>query len=204
MVARTGKAKQGTRGLSLFVVPKYLLDEDGAPGERNDVDLVGINHKMGYRGTVNTALTFGSGAHSPRSGVGAVGFIVGEEGQGLAQMFHMMNEARIAVGAGAAALGYTGYLHALDTHAIPPRPGWTCCARRLRPWHLPGEHLQGRSPDSGARAGDHDDLPLEPTRQCASSAWWAGRSGEVFDASPSGKDPTFDLLEGLPPPRRDR
>ena len=85
MVARTGKAKQGTRGLSLFVVPKYLLDEDGAPGERNDVDLVGINHKMGYRGTVNTALTFGSGAHSPRSGVGAVGFIVGEEGQGLAQ-----------------------------------------------------------------------------------------------------------------------
>ncbi len=121
VLARTGKAKQGTRGLSLFVVPKYLLDEDGAPGERNDVDLVGINHKMGYRGTVNTALTFGSGAHSPRSGVGAVGFIVGEEGQGLAQMFHMMNEARIAVGAGAAALGYTGYLHALDTHAIPCR-----------------------------------------------------------------------------------
>lgn len=114
VLARTGDGGRGTKGLSLFVVPKFLLDSNGDPSERNDIDLVGINHKMGYRGTVNTELAFGSGAHRPLGEAGAVGFLVGEEGQGLAQMFHMMNEARVGVGSGAAALGYTGYLHALD------------------------------------------------------------------------------------------
>src|SRR3989344_1277560 len=114
VLARMDGAPAGVKGISLFGVPKHLLDESGAPGERNDVVLAGLNHKMGYRGTTNTLLNFGEGRHAPGGQGGAVGWLVGGPNQGLAAMFHMMNEARIGVGAGAAALGYTGYLHALD------------------------------------------------------------------------------------------
>ncbi len=109
VLARAAGAPPGVRGISLFVVPKFL--EDGA---RNDVALAGLNHKMGYRGTTNTLLNFGEGAHRPGGAEGAVGFLVGEANRGLAAMFHMMNEARIGVGMGAVALGYTGYLHAVE------------------------------------------------------------------------------------------
>jgi alkylation response protein AidB-like acyl-CoA dehydrogenase len=104
----------GAKGISLFIVPRRLVGEDGALGDRNDVALAGLNHKMGYRGTVNTLLNFGEGRYPVDGQAGAVGYLVGEANQGLTLMFHMMNEARIGVGAGAAALGYTGYLHALD------------------------------------------------------------------------------------------
>ena len=113
MLARTPDAPAGSKGISLFVVPKHLVEDDGSIGERNDVVLVGLNHKMGYRGTTNTLLNLGEGVHTPGGEAGAVGYLVGEEGQGLPAMFHMMNEARVSVGAGAMALGYTGYLHAL-------------------------------------------------------------------------------------------
>jgi hypothetical protein len=76
--------------------------------------LAGLNHKMGNRGTTNCLLNFGEGVFTPQGKAGAVGYLVGQPHQGLANMFHMMNEARIGVGAGAAVLGYTGYLHALD------------------------------------------------------------------------------------------
>src|SRR5262249_2785847 len=77
--------------------------------------VAGLNHKMGYRGTTNCLLNFGEGtAHKPEGKAGAVGWRVGEPGNGLAVMFHMMNEARIAIGLGAALLGYRGYLEALD------------------------------------------------------------------------------------------
>ncbi|KVE33580.1 acyl-CoA dehydrogenase [Burkholderia sp. TSV86] len=110
-----GRLVAGTRGISLFIVPKYLVGADGACGERNDVVLAGLNHKMGYRGTTNCLLNFGEGTrHRPQGRAGAIGYLVGKPGHGLAAMFHMMNEARIGVGAGAVALGYTGYLHALD------------------------------------------------------------------------------------------
>ncbi len=109
-----GALVPGTQGISLFLVPKRLLDDSGDPGERNDVVLAGLNHKMGYRGTTNTLLNFGEGAYRPGGEPGAIGWLVGAPGQGLACMFHMMNEARIGVGLGAACLGYTGYLHALD------------------------------------------------------------------------------------------
>jgi alkylation response protein AidB-like acyl-CoA dehydrogenase len=114
VLARIEGAPAGVKGISLFVTPKHLLDEAGAPDQRNDVVLAGLNHKMGYRGTTNTLLNFGEGKHRPGGEAGAVGWLVGQPNQGLAAMFHMMNEARIGVGAGAAALGYTGYLHALD------------------------------------------------------------------------------------------
>ncbi|KWF82518.1 acyl-CoA dehydrogenase [Burkholderia cepacia] len=109
-----GRLPAGVQGISLFTVPRKLTGADGQPGERNDVVLAGINHKMGNRGTVNCLLNFGEGRFRPEGEAGALGEIVGEAGKGLAYMFHMMNEARISVGLGAAALGYTGYLHALD------------------------------------------------------------------------------------------
>jgi alkylation response protein AidB-like acyl-CoA dehydrogenase len=114
VLARAAGSPAGVKGLSLFLVPKFLAPEGGGPPVRNDVALIGVNHKMGYRGTVNTVLDFGSGTFLPDGAPGAIGYLVGQLDRGLAAMFHMMNEARIAVGAGAAALGYTGYLHALD------------------------------------------------------------------------------------------
>ena len=109
-----GRLIPGVRGISLFIVPKFVLDEHGAPGERNDVVLAGLNHKMGNRGTTNCLLNFGEGKFTPQGRKGAIGYLVGAPHQGLANMFHMMNEARIGVGLGAAVLGVTGYLHALD------------------------------------------------------------------------------------------
>jgi len=103
VLGRIAGAPPGVKGLSLFIVPKHLIGPDGTVGERNGVELAGLNHKMGYRGTTNAVLAF----------TDAVGYLVGEPGRGLAYMFHMMNGARIGVGAGAVALGYTGYLHAL-------------------------------------------------------------------------------------------
>ncbi|MFC9982111.1 acyl-CoA dehydrogenase [Gordonia sp. NPDC127522] len=114
----------GVKGISLFIVPKYLAD-----GTRNDVALVGLNHKMGNRATTNTLLNFGDGTfptdstqtapgavddQSARSAPGAVGYLVGDEHRGLSYMFHMMNEARIGVGFLATALGYAGYRASLD------------------------------------------------------------------------------------------
>ncbi len=114
VLAKVEGAPPGVKGISLFIVPKFVVEDDGSIGERNDVALVGLNHKMGWRGTTNTLLNFGEGFATPGGARGAIGHLVGEEGQGLAQMFHMMNEARIDVGLGAVALGYTGYLHALQ------------------------------------------------------------------------------------------
>ena len=102
VLAKIPGGPPGVKGISLFAVPRFLDDR-----RRNDVVLAGLNHKMGYRGTVNTLLNFGESG-------GAVGWLVGAEHGGLAAMFHMMNEARVGVGMGAAALGVTGYLHSLE------------------------------------------------------------------------------------------
>lgn len=107
VLAKIEGAPPGVRGISLFIVPKYLVGHDGASGERNDIALAGLNHKMGYRGITNCVLNFGERK-------GATGFLVGAPHNGLRYMFHMMNEARIGVGLGATMLGYTGYLYSLD------------------------------------------------------------------------------------------
>ena len=110
-----GQLIPGVKGISLFIVPKFLVNEAGDIGEHNDMVLAGLNHKMGYRGTTNCLLNFGEGSrYQPQGRAGAIGYRVGELHKGLACMFHMMNEARIGVGLGATVLGYTGYLHALD------------------------------------------------------------------------------------------
>jgi alkylation response protein AidB-like acyl-CoA dehydrogenase len=114
VLAKIPGGPPGVKGISLFVVPKFLVTDDGSLGERNDVVLAGLNHKMGYRGTTNTLLNFGEGVHTRGGRAGAVGYLVGEPHRGLSYMFHMMNEARIGVGMGATVLGYTGFLHALE------------------------------------------------------------------------------------------
>jgi alkylation response protein AidB-like acyl-CoA dehydrogenase len=116
-----GRLVPGTRGISLFIVPKRLVDAAGRlTGERNDVALAGLNHKCGWRGTVNTLLNFGEGRYPVRApgldgqGAGAIGYRVGAEGEGLRCMFHMMNEARISIGMAATMLGLAGYYASLD------------------------------------------------------------------------------------------
>ncbi|GGW95564.1 acyl-CoA dehydrogenase [Alteromonas halophila] len=107
VLAKIPGGPTGVKGISLFVVPKYRLDENGEPGTRNDVSLAGLIHKMGYRGTTSTALTFGDNGDCHA-------YLVGEPHQGLRYMFMMMNEARIGVGYGAAMIGYRGYRYSLD------------------------------------------------------------------------------------------
>ena len=107
VLARIKGAPAGVKGISLFICPKFLVNEDGSTGKRNDVVLAGLLHKMGWRNTTSTVLNFGEQE-------GAVGYLVGEPHKGLNYMFQMMNEARIAVGLGAAALAYQGYNHSLE------------------------------------------------------------------------------------------
>lgn len=107
VLARIKGAPTGVKGISLFIVPKFLVDDAGTLGERNDVALAGLLHKMGWRGTTSTMLNFGEKG-------GATAYLIGEPNQGLRYMFHMMNEARIGVGMGATMLGYAGYQYSLD------------------------------------------------------------------------------------------
>ncbi|MBT3926054.1 MAG: acyl-CoA dehydrogenase [Rhodospirillaceae bacterium] len=107
VLARIQGAPAGVKGLSLFIVPRYRLTPDGKPDIANDVQLVSLLHKMGYRGTTSTILRFGE-EESCR------GELIGEAHKGLYYMFQMMNEARIGVGLGAAMLAHAGYLHALN------------------------------------------------------------------------------------------
>lgn len=109
VLAKAPDGGPGVKGISLFVVPKFLAD-----GTRNDVVLVGLNHKMGNRGTTNTLLNFGEGKHQPAPETGAVGYLVGDVHRGLSYMFRMMNEARIGVGFLATSLGYAGYQQSLE------------------------------------------------------------------------------------------
>ncbi|MDA8455159.1 acyl-CoA dehydrogenase [Acidovorax sp. GBBC 3334] len=120
-----GRPVPGVKGISLFIVPKHLVDAQGAlTGERNDVALAGLNHKLGWRGTTNTLLNFGEGTYPVRAeqgaggldgrGAGAIGYLVGRPGEGLKCMFHMMNEARIGIGMAATLLGLAGYRASLQ------------------------------------------------------------------------------------------
>jgi alkylation response protein AidB-like acyl-CoA dehydrogenase len=112
VLAKLPDAPAGVKGISLFIVPKFLVNDDGSLGPRNDVILAGLFHKMGWRGTTSTALNFGDNAGGDNDG--CVGYLVGKPHAGLSYMFQMMNEARIGVGMGAVMLGYAGYLYSLD------------------------------------------------------------------------------------------
>ncbi len=95
VLARTPDAPEGNRGISLFLVPKFLVEDDGRLGARNDVTCTGLEHKLGIHGSPTCSLSFGEGGGEEE---GAVGYLVGELGRGLHHMFTMMNEARHKVG----------------------------------------------------------------------------------------------------------
>lgn len=107
VLARIPDGPAGVKGISLFIVPRLLNVGPGSAPVSNNIGLVGLNHKMGHRGTTNCALRFGDGGRT-------VGYLVGEPHQGLRYMFHMMNEARVGVGLGATMSGLSGYLYSLD------------------------------------------------------------------------------------------
>jgi butyryl-CoA dehydrogenase len=125
VLAKLPDAPPGVKGISLFLVPKFHVNDDGSLGARNDVTLAGLFHKMGWRGTTSTALNFGDNGE-------CVGYLVGKPHHGLAYMFQMMNEARIGVGMGAIMLGYAGYLYSLDYARNRPQ----------------GRHADGKDPSS--------------------------------------------------------
>lgn len=125
VLAKIDGAPPGVKGISLFAVPKFLLDDAGHCVQRNDVALAGLFHKLGYRGTTSTALSFGENN-------ACVGYLIGEPHQGLKYMFQMMNEARLAVGFGAAVIGYRGYQHSLAYASERPQ----------------GRHVSNSNPES--------------------------------------------------------
>jgi len=108
VLARTPEAPEGTRGISMFLVPKFILDDNGEPGRRNDYSIVSIEHKLGIHASPTCVITFGDG------GAGAVGYLVGEEMAGMRNMFTMMNAARIGVGMEGLAISERAYQQALS------------------------------------------------------------------------------------------
>lgn len=114
VLARIPGAPAGSRGISLFLVPKRRLLEDGSPGPLNNITLIGLNHKMGQRGTTNCLLNFGQSGES-------LGYLIGEPNRGLEYMFHMMNEARIGVGHTSTMIAAGGYLYASEYARTRPQ-----------------------------------------------------------------------------------
>jgi alkylation response protein AidB-like acyl-CoA dehydrogenase len=133
VLARTPSAPPGTKGISCFIVPKYLLDDDGTPGERNDVTCVSIEHKMGIKASPTCVLSYGE------KGAGAVGFLIGEENAGMRYMFTMMNNARLSVGLEGLSLSERAFQMAVD---------------------YAKERKQGRAP--GAPAGEQSSIVDHP------------------------------------------
>jgi alkylation response protein AidB-like acyl-CoA dehydrogenase len=107
VLARIDGAPAGTRGISLFLVPKFLVNEDGSPGARNEVRCVSIEHKMGIHASPTCTMAFGDDK-------GAVGYLIGEPNRGLEYMFIMMNAARLAVGLEGYAVAERAYQRALE------------------------------------------------------------------------------------------
>ena len=107
VLARTPDAPAGTKGISCFIVPKYLVNDDGSLGARNDVKVVSIEHKMGIKASPTCVMSFGEDD-------GAIGYLIGEENRGMSYMFTMMNSARLSVGLEGLALAERAYQDALQ------------------------------------------------------------------------------------------
>ncbi len=122
VLARTPGAPPGTKGITMFIVPKFLLDGDGNPGERNDVSCVSIEHKLGIHGSPTCVLSFGDDG-------GAIGWPVGDEFTGMRNMFTMMNNARLSVGLQGLAISERAYQLGL-TYAQERKQGTAIGAER--------------------------------------------------------------------------
>ena len=189
-----GKLIPGTKGISLFIVPKKMVDVDGeVTGVRNDVALAGLNHKLGWRGTTNTLLNFGEGKYPVDGQAGAVGYLVGKPHEGLRCMFHMMNEARIAIGMAATMLGMAGYHASLDY-----------ARNRLQGRPMTGDGKDASAPQS--RIIEHADVKrmlLAQKAYCegalALELYCARLVDEQHTGAPQAADEARLLLEVLTP-----
>lgn len=132
VLARTPDAPAGTKGISCFIVPKYLLNDDGSLGAENDVKCVSIEHKTGIKASPTCVLSYGDNG-------GAIGYLIGEENHGMAYMFTMMNQARLGVGLEGLALAERAYQQALEYSVL---------------------RKQGRAP--GAPAGESSQIVKHP------------------------------------------
>ncbi len=108
VLARLPDAPEGVKGISLFIVPKVMVNADGSLGERNDVHCASIEHKLGINGNPTCTMNYGE------NGKGAIGYLVGEANRGLEYMFIMMNAARFSVGVQGMAIADRAYQHALE------------------------------------------------------------------------------------------
>ena len=132
MLARLPDAPAGTRGISLFLVPKFLLNDDGSLGARNDMRAHSVEHKLGIHGSPTCTMILGDAG-------GAIGYLIGEENAGMACMFTMMNRARLAVGLQGVGIAETRHaagaspMPATAVRAAPP----ACKAAESRADHRP-------------------------------------------------------------------
>ena len=170
VLAKIPGGPAGVKGISLFVVPKFLVNDDGSLGARNDVQLAGINHKMGHRGIVNTFLKFGESGQ-------CVGYLVGEPHQGLTQMFHMMNEARIGVGMGAIMQGMAGYLYSLEY------------AKERRQGRHPEQKDPSSKPVALIEHADVKRMLLQQKCYCEGAFALAIHAGNLIDVQAQDSDP---------------
>jgi len=167
VLARTPGSPPGTKGISLFIVPKFLVNPDGSLGERNDVTCVSIEHKLGIHASPTCVMGYGDNG-------GAIGWMIGEENAGMRAMFTMMNMARLSVGLEGLAVSERAYQQALEySH----------------------ERLQGRAP--GAAKGesspivDHPDIQrtLLDMKSCIDAMrGLCYRNAEALDHASHGKD----------------
>ncbi len=167
VLARLPDAPEGTRGISLFLVPKYFVNDDGTLGERNDVKCAGVEHKLGIHGSATCVMAFGEGG-------GATGWLVGEENRGLACMFTMMNNARLHVGMSGVAIAERAYQQAL---------------------HYAHDRKQGRRPgvDGMVAIAEHPDVKrmlLSMKAKTAAARAICFATAKALDLSHLGADET--------------
>jgi len=168
VLARTEDAPPGTRGISMFLVPKFILDGRGEPGQRNDYKIVSLEHKLGIHASPTCVISFGDG------GEGALGYLVGDEMDGMRNMFTMMNAARIGVGMEGLALSERAYQHAL------------AFARE----RVQGRPIGARSTDSVAIVEHPDVRRMLLTMKASTEAmrcllYFAGRTADLTFSSES-------------------
>jgi acyl-CoA dehydrogenase len=176
VLARLPDAPAGTRGISLFVVPKFIPDADGKPGRRNDVHCHSIEHKLGIHASPTCTMIYGDGRAEGQPG--AIGWLVGEENRGLACMFTMMNSARLTVGIEGVAIAEAAYQQAL-AYANDRRQG-----------RAPGYKGEGMSPISAHPDVKRNLLTMKAMTQAARAIAYAcahaldmARSGEGDEAT---------------------